>query len=110
LTVSLLAGEQARSNVSKGATMTNRRAKAVATATVLGLGALGGVALGSNPGMPSAAQQGGGGATASVTTSASGAGAVPSGKAVGIKSASNGRAPIVTRASGGGLGATPRDD
>lgn len=88
----------------------NRRAKAVATATVLGLGALGGVALGSNPGMPSAAQQAGAGATASVTTSASGTSAVPTSQTVALKSASNGRAPIVTRASGGGLGAAPRDD
>ncbi len=90
--------------------MTNRRARAVATATVLGLGALGGVALGSNPGMPSATQQVGSGATASVTTSASGTGAVPTGQTVAVKSAISGRAPIVTRASGGGLTSAPRDD
>ena len=90
--------------------MSNRRAKAVATATVLGLGALGGVALGSNPGMPGASQQAAGGATASVTTSASGASAVPTSQTVALKSATNGRAPIVTRASGGGLGAAPHDD
>lgn len=91
--------------------MTNRRTKAVATATVLGLGALGGVALGSNPGMPSAGQQtAGSGATASVVTSASGTTAVPTSQTVALKSATNGRAPIVTRASGGGLGAAPRDD
>jgi hypothetical protein len=89
--------------------MSNRRAKAVATATVLGLGALGGVALGSNPGMPSAAQQAGGRATASVTTSAS-TSAVPTSQTVALKSAINGRAPIVTRASGGGLGGVPHDD
>ena len=34
--------------------MTNRRAKIAAGATVVGLGALGGVALGTNPGMPAA--------------------------------------------------------
>jgi hypothetical protein len=90
--------------------MTNRRAKAVATATVLGLGALGGVALGSNPGMPSAAQQASGGATASVLTSASGTAAVPTSQTVAIKSVASGRAPIVTRASGGGLTSVPRDD
>ncbi len=90
--------------------MSNRRAKAVATATVLGLGALGGVALGSNPGMPSAGQQAGSGATASVVTSASGASAIPAGQTVALKSATNGRAPIVTRASGGGLTGVVRDD
>lgn len=90
--------------------MTNRRSKAVATATVLGLGALGGVALGSNPGMPSAARQAGSGATASVVTSASGASAVPTSQTVALKSSTSGRAPIVTRASGGGLAAAPRDD
>ena len=37
--------------------MTNRRAKIAATATVLGLGALGGVALGTNPGVPATGQQ-----------------------------------------------------
>ena len=65
--------------------MTNRRAKAVATATVLGLGALGGVALGSNPGNPGVVHQGGAGATASVTTGASGAAASASGQAVATK-------------------------
>ena len=39
--------------------MNNRRAKLMAGATVLGLGALGGVALGTNPGLP-ASQNGGG--------------------------------------------------
>ena len=37
--------------------MTNRRAKIAAGATVVGLAALGGVALGTNPGMPPASQQ-----------------------------------------------------
>ncbi len=88
--------------------MTNRRAKAVATATVLGLGALGGVALGSNPGNPGVVHQGGAGATAAVTTGASGAVASASGQAVATSNATGSRAPIVTRASGGGQ--VPRDD
>jgi hypothetical protein len=37
--------------------MTHRRAKIAAGATVVGLAALGGVALGTNPGMPAASQQ-----------------------------------------------------
>ena len=84
--------------------MTNRRAKAMATATVLGLGALGGVALGSNPGPPVAAPQagGGGGATAAVVTSASGAAAAPATQTVALHRAATTRAPIVTRASGAG--------
>jgi hypothetical protein len=89
--------------------MTNRRAKAIATATVLGLGALGGVALGSNPGVPGVAHQGGVGATASVTTGASGAAATAGGQTVAVKNGTGTRAPIVTRASGGG-GLVTRDD
>ena len=80
--------------------MTNRRAKAVATATVLGLGALGGVALGSNPGMPSATQPTAAGAGA-VVTSASGTAAAPSTQTVANLNGAVKRAPIVTRASGG---------
>jgi hypothetical protein len=88
--------------------MTNRRAKAMATATVLGLGALGGVALGSNPGPPVAAPQAGrGAAIASVVTSASGAAAAPATQTVALHRAATTRAPIVTRASGGGA---PVDD
>jgi hypothetical protein len=91
--------------------MTNRRAKAMATATVLGLGALGGVALGSNPGVPAATQQvagGAGGATAAVVTSASGATtAVPTTQTVANVSGAPKRAPIVTRASGA---VTAQDD
>ena len=86
--------------------MTNRRAKIAAGATVVGLAALGGVALGSNQGMPSAVQQGEAGATASVVTGASGATTTTA-----LTTASNGtakRAPIVTRASG--AAGVPRDD
>jgi hypothetical protein len=79
--------------------MTNRRAKIAAGATVVGLAALGGVALGSNPGMPSATQAGSG-ATASVVTGASGAATVPAGQTVALHR--NAGAPIVTRASGAG--------
>ncbi|MFN8216437.1 MAG: hypothetical protein U0R71_07545 [Solirubrobacterales bacterium] len=91
--------------------MTNRRAKAVATATILGLGALGGVALGSNPGTAGLAHQGEAGATASVTTSASGAtSAVPGGQTVAVKNAAGARAPVVTRASGATGAGVVRDD
>lgn len=89
--------------------MTNRRAKAFATATVLGLGALGGVALGSNPGMPTATQQASGGTTAAVVTGASGSTTVPVSQTVAVKSGASAGAPIVTRASGGGAPAL-RDD
>jgi hypothetical protein len=87
--------------------MTNRRAKIAAGATVVGLAALGGAALGSNPGMPSAVQQGEAGATAAVTTSTSGATAGETALAT-AKNGTAKRAPIVTRASGA-TGA-PRDD
>jgi hypothetical protein len=79
----------------------NRRARVAATATVLGLGALGGVALGTNPGVPAAGQQSSAGTTsAAIVTSASGAAAtVP---AATVKPRSTVQKPIVTRASGGG--------
>ncbi len=90
--------------------MTNRRAKAYATATVLGLGALGGFALGSNPGTPAVSGQAGSanGATTAIVTSASGATTVVGTEATRA-TAANTRAPIVTRASGAG-GAAPTDD
>jgi hypothetical protein len=91
--------------------MTNRRAKIAATATVLGLGALGGVALESNHGVPAATQSAAGsGGTASVVTSASGAVASPTSQPVALRNATT-RPPIVTRASGGGrLGGARFDD
>lgn len=81
--------------------MTNRRAKIAAGATVVGLAALGGAALGTNPGMPAASQQvAGSSGSAAVVTSASGAAAtVPSAQNVALNST---RPPVVTRASGGG--------
>lgn len=88
--------------------MTNRRAKIAAGMTVLGLGALGGIALGSNPGPPVATQQAGRGSGAAIVTSASGAAAVPTTQTVPVKSETH--QPIVTRASGGGVGLTPTDD
>lgn len=88
--------------------MTNRRAKIAATATVLGLGALGGVALESNHGVPATTQSMASGA-ASVVTSASGA-VTPTSQPVALHSATT-RPPIVTRASGGGrLGGVEFDD
>lgn len=83
--------------------MTNRRAKIAATATVLGLGALGGVALGTNPGVPGAGRQlAASGGSGSIVTGASGASAVPTTQTVAVRSGTGARAPIVTRASGGG--------
>lgn len=79
----------------------NRRAKLAATATVLGLGALGGVALGTNPGVPAAGQQSSAvtGSQAIVTSASGAAATVP---AAVVKPRSTAQKPIVTRASGGG--------
>jgi hypothetical protein len=77
--------------------MTNRRAKIAAGATVVGLGALGGVALGTNPGMP-AQQVASVNGSSPVVTSASGAAAVPTTQNAALHRT---RPPIVTRASGG---------
>ncbi len=93
----------------KGAKMTNRRAKAAATATVVGLGALGGVALGTNPGVSTATQQASGGSGAAIVTGTSGAASVPTSQTVAVRRGASTRAPIVTRASGGFPG-TVRDD
>jgi len=73
--------------------MNNRRAKLMAGATVLGLGALGGVAMGTNQGIPATQKLA---ANGSVVTSASGSTAVQPGTATAST-----RPPIVTRASGG---------
>lgn len=86
-----------------------RRAKIATGATIVGLGALGGVALGSNHGVPAyqrAATTGSG----SIVTSASGATAVPAGEAIPVSAGSNSRAPIVTRASGGAAPSMETDD
>jgi hypothetical protein len=88
--------------------MKNRRAKLAAGATVLGLGALGGIALGTNPGVPTATQQAGGGA-ARIVTGASGATTV-AGRPVALRAGAGTRAPIVTGASGAGSSAPGESD
>jgi hypothetical protein len=75
--------------------MNNRRAKLMAGATVLGLGALGGVAMGTNQGLP-ASQQLAASGSGSVVTSTSGATTTQPTTATAST-----RPPIVTRASGG---------
>ncbi len=82
--------------------MTNRRAKIAAGATVVGLAALGGVALGTNPGPPASMQVASTSGSAPVVTAASGATTVPVAE-TGAQHQT--RPPIVTRASGGGPGA-----
>lgn len=90
--------------------MTNQRAKIAATATVLGLGALGGVALGTNQGPPATTAQVGGTGSESVATAASGSTAAVSRPAV-VNNGVSTRPPIVTRASGtGAVGFSPVDD
>ncbi len=80
--------------------MTNRRAKLAAGATVLGLGALGGVALGTNHGIPAASQKlAVRSGSAPVVTTASGA---IVNQPVAGRTGSSTRPPIVTRASGAG--------
>lgn len=74
--------------------MNNRRAKLMAGATVVGLGALGGAAMATNPGMPSSPQLAANGSGA-VVTAASGA------TATQPAATASTRPPIVTRASGG---------
>ncbi len=84
--------------------MTNRRAKIAAGATVVGLTALGGVALGTNPGTPvtqQVANSSGSPIVTSASASASGAATVPATQNAGLHST---RRPIVTRASGGVAG------
>jgi hypothetical protein len=89
--------------------MTNRRAKIAAGATVLGLGALGGVALGSNHGLPAVTQRvASGSGAAPVVTTASGA-VVPATQPA-VAGSEAGRPPIVTRASGAGVPGAELDD
>ena len=76
--------------------MNNRRAKLMAGATVLGLGALGGAAMGTNQGLPAPRQLAANG-SGSIVTSASGAMVTQPASAPAST-----RPPIVTRASGGG--------
>ncbi len=89
--------------------MKNRRARLATAATVLGLGALGGVALGSNPGVPSTTQQASS-RSAPIITSASGAATVVT-QPVAIRAGARTQAPIVTGTSGAGrLAGTESDD
>jgi hypothetical protein len=91
--------------------MSNRRAKLAAGATVLALGALGGAALGTNPGMPAAAPRvATAGGSAPIVTSASGAAAMPTGQPIAAHTNSGTRPPIVTRASGGMRPGSEMDD
>ncbi len=76
--------------------MNNRRAKIIAGATVVGLGALGGVAMQSNQGIPAA--QLASSQSGAIVTSASGTATT----AQPIATTAQTRPPIVTRASGGG--------
>ena len=78
--------------------MNNRRAKLAAGTTVLALGALGGVALGTNHGIQTAQQVAGSGGSGAIVTSASGATA--SSQPIAVSTNSGPRPPIVTRASG----------
>ena len=87
--------------------MSGKRARIAATATVLGLGALGGVALESNHGLPAQTAQVRSG-SGTVVTTASGA-SVPAAQPAAAGEATT-RAPIVTRASGGGAGGIQVDD
>ena len=77
--------------------MNNRRAKLMAGATVLGLGALGGAAMSTNQGIPATQQLSANGSSAVVTSASGTVAAQP------VVATTRTRAPIVTRASGGGL-------
>jgi len=88
--------------------MSSKRTKIAASATVLGLGGLAGVALESNHGVPTQLAQAGKGGPAPVVTTASGA-TVPASQAGGSEAATT-RPPIVTRASGAASGLRPIDD
>jgi hypothetical protein len=78
--------------------MNNRRAKVMAGATVLGLGALGGAAMATNQGIPASQQLAAAGNPGAVVTSASGTTAT---QPTAVGSSATTRPPIVTRASGG---------
>lgn len=88
--------------------MENRRARIAAAATVLGLGALGGVALETNAGMPAKTAQVRP-ASGPVVTSASGT-AVPTSQTTVVRSGTTHRPAIVTRASGGAAAVESIDD
>lgn len=91
--------------------MSKRRARLAAATTVLALGALGGVALETNHGLPAAAQRtAAGGGTAQIVTGASGATATPASGTIAGRSSSGAHLPLVTRASGAaGVGVEVED-
>jgi hypothetical protein len=78
--------------------MNNRRAKLAAGTTVLALGALGGVALGTNHGVPTAQPLASNGGSGAIVTSASGA--TVASQPIAVSTNPGTRPPIVTRASG----------
>jgi hypothetical protein len=90
--------------------MNDRRAKVAATATVLGLGALGGIALQSNQGLPATTAKVAGAQSEALVTGASSTGAVS--RPVAVRKGVASRPAIVTRASGGlsASGSAPVDD
>jgi len=88
--------------------MNNRRARLAAGTTVLALGALGGVALGTNHGIPTAQQVAGSGGSGAIVTSASGATAAS--QPIAVSTNPGTRPPIVTRASGGVSAGSEIDD
>jgi hypothetical protein len=92
----------------KGRKMKNRKARIGAAATVLGLGALGGVALETNPGMPAQTAQVRPG-SGPVVTATSGT-AVPTSQTTVVGNGMTRRPAIVTRASGGAAAVEPIDD
>ncbi|HEY7255501.1 MAG TPA: hypothetical protein VH476_02360 [Solirubrobacterales bacterium] len=88
--------------------MKNRKARIAAASTILGLGALGGVALGTNHGMPAQTAQVRPG-SGPIVTGASGT-AVPTSQVNVERTGTSNRPPIVTRASGGPAAVEPFDD
>lgn len=88
--------------------MNNRRAKLAAGTTVLALGALGSVALGTNHGIPATQQVASSGGSGAIVTSASGATAAS--QPIAVNTNAGTRPPIVTRASGGVSAGSEIDD
>ena len=87
----------------------DRKAKVAATATVVGLAALAGAALGSNHGMPAQMASVGPGGRAPIVTGASGSAATTQ-SAVAGQATGGHRTPIVTRASATAGAPTAVDD
>ncbi len=88
--------------------MSNRRAKYAAVATIAALGALGGVALETNHGVPAATRQLASG-SAPIVTSASGAVSAPAMQPSTVAAGKRTSPPIVTRSSGSGARTTIDD-